>query len=178
VGHYAVTAVGVDRPGIVAAVTGVLADQGWNLEDTSMSVLRGHFAMVMVVSAPDNADADATEWALAENATELGLVVTVRAVEDMARAADDGQPWTISVYGADRPGIVSAVTTLLAGAGANITDLTTRVIGDDDRPVYAMLLEVSLPAGVDGDEVAAGLQVLAAELGVDCTAKPVDVDIL
>ena len=177
-GHYAVTAVGVDRPGIVAAVTGVLADQGWNLEDTSMSVLRGHFAMVMVVSAPSDADVDATEWALSESAAALGLVVTVRAVDDIARTGEDGQPWTISVYGADHPGIVSAVTTLLADADANITDLTTRVIGDDDRPVYAMLLEVTFPAGVDGDKVATRLQVLAAEVGVDCTAQPVDVDIL
>jgi hypothetical protein len=41
-----------------------------------------------------------------------------------------------------------------------------------------MLLEVPLPAGADGDEVAARLQALAAEVGVDCTAQPVDVDIL
>jgi hypothetical protein len=32
-------------PGIVAAVTCVLADAGCNLEDTSMPVLRGHFAI-------------------------------------------------------------------------------------------------------------------------------------
>ena len=50
--HLAVSAIGSDRPGIVAAVTKVLLDQGCNLEDTSMSILRGHFAMMLVVAAP------------------------------------------------------------------------------------------------------------------------------
>ncbi|MBV8303503.1 MAG: amino acid-binding protein, partial [Acidimicrobiia bacterium] len=46
-GHYAVSAVGADRPGIVAAVTRVFVEHGCNLEDTSMTILRGHFAMML-----------------------------------------------------------------------------------------------------------------------------------
>ncbi len=45
----AVTVLGHDRPGIIADVTGVLADLGGNLEDSSMTRLRGHFAMTLVV---------------------------------------------------------------------------------------------------------------------------------
>jgi len=55
--HLAVSAIGADRPGIVAAVTGVLVDRGCNLEDASMSILRGHFAMMLVVAAPPLTDA-------------------------------------------------------------------------------------------------------------------------
>ncbi len=62
--HFAVSAVGVDRPGIVAAVTGVLVEQGCNLEDTSMSILRGHFAMMLLVAGPDGLTAEALEAAL------------------------------------------------------------------------------------------------------------------
>ena len=50
--HFAVTAVGADRPGIVAAVTGAFVDHGCNLEDSSMTILRGQFAMMLVVDAP------------------------------------------------------------------------------------------------------------------------------
>src|SRR5207237_7212888 len=50
--HFAVTAVGVDRPGIVAGLTGVFVEHGCNLEDCSMTILRGHFAMTLVVDAP------------------------------------------------------------------------------------------------------------------------------
>ncbi len=62
--QLAVSAIGVDRPGIVAAVTGVLVGHGCNLEDTSMSILRGHFAMTLVVSAPDGTEAPELEGAL------------------------------------------------------------------------------------------------------------------
>jgi glycine cleavage system transcriptional repressor len=51
--RFAVSVFGRDRPGIVAAVTRVLADAGCNLEDTSMTILRGHFAMMLVISGGD-----------------------------------------------------------------------------------------------------------------------------
>ena len=42
--HVAVTAVGADRPGIVAAVSRALYDVGGNIEDSRMAILGGHFA--------------------------------------------------------------------------------------------------------------------------------------
>ena len=44
----AITVIGHDRPGIIADVTAGLADLGINLEDSSMTLLRGHFAMTLV----------------------------------------------------------------------------------------------------------------------------------
>jgi glycine cleavage system transcriptional repressor len=89
-----------------------------------------------------------------------------------------GEAWTVSVYGADRPGIVHRVTQLLADVGANIVDLTTRVIGDEDRPLYAMLIDITLPAGVEGSALGQQLDALAAEMGVDCSMHPADADVL
>lgn len=175
--HFAVSAVGADRPGIVAAVTGVLVDMGCNLEDTSMSILRGHFAMMLLVSGPDGLDAAALERALARRTVELDLVVAVRPIDDDVPDSPAGEAWTVAVYGADRPGIVHRVASLLAGLGVNIVDLTTRVIGDPERPVYAMVLDVTLPPGVAGDALSARLAELGGELGVQCRAHPVAVDV-
>lgn len=47
---FVLTATGRDRPGIVAAVTRVLLDLGVNLEDAEMAILRGHFAVVLMLS--------------------------------------------------------------------------------------------------------------------------------
>ena len=140
-GHYAVSAVGADRPGIVAAVTGIFLENGCNLEDTSMSILRGHFAMMLVVAAPAGLTQEALERALAAPASDFELVVAVRAIDDDVPSSPEGESWTVSVYGADRPGIVHRVASLLADNGVNIVDLTTRVIGDAARPVYAMIDE-------------------------------------
>ncbi|HEV7885969.1 MAG TPA: ACT domain-containing protein [Acidimicrobiales bacterium] len=176
--HFALTAVGKDRPGIVAAVTGVLVEHQCNLEDTSMSILRGHFAMMLVVAGPDVLNPAALEDAVVQSTGAYDLVVAVRRIDDDVPDSPEGDAWTVAVYGADRPGIVHQVTALLADAGVNVTDLTTRVIGDAARPVYAMVLEVTLPPGVAPDEVAARLDAEAASLGVECSLHPSEADIL
>jgi glycine cleavage system transcriptional repressor len=169
----AVTVVGVDRPGIVAAITRVLFERGCNLEDVSSTILRGHFSMMLVVSTPDDVDPIVLEEELGRAGAELGLIVTVRPVET---ASSDVTPPThmISVYGADQPGIVFRVAESLAAAGANITDLTSRVIGEPNAPVYAVMLEVALPAGVDPES----LRSLQGDLDVDVSIHPVDADVL
>ncbi len=173
--HLAVSAIGADRPGIVAAVTKVLVDRGCNLEDASMSILRGHFAMMLVVDAPTATDPAALEHELSTATVALGLVVVVRAIDEATLAGADGEEWTVTLYGADRPGIVHRVSSTLAAAGANITDLATRVIGDPGQPVYAMFLDVIAPPGTSLDAALAGV---AEELGVSCTAHRADADIL
>ena len=173
----AVTAIGADRPGIVAAVTGALVDHGCNLEDTSMSILRGQFAMVLIVAAPEGLEAVTLEEALSEGAATSDLVVAVRPVHDATVAVgDDGERWTVVVYGADHPGIVHGMAAALAALGANIVDLTTRVTGD--RPIYSMVMEVALPAGVSGEALEERLRAAAGELGVDSAVHPSEADIL
>ena len=180
--HFAVTAFGADRPGIVAAVTKVFVDLGCNLEDSSMTILRGHFAMMLVVDAPPAVGAAELEAGLAGPASALDLVVAVRAIADLApeavAASEAGHGWTVSVYGADRPGIVHEVTALLAEESVNVVDLDTRVIGEPDRPVYAMILDLSLPPGADPAELDRRLQVVARDLGVTASLHPSEADIL
>lgn len=142
--ELAVTAVGADRPGIIARVTGVLLQHGGNLEDSSMTILGGHFAIMLLVSA--DAEAETLERALADATGDLGLVVTVRPVG--AGASSRPATHVLSVYGSDRPGIVHGATDALAAAGVNVTDLQTRVL-EGEQPVYAMTLEVAVPDGVD-----------------------------
>jgi glycine cleavage system transcriptional repressor len=181
VSHFAVTAVGADRPGIVAAVTGAFAEHGCNLEDSSMTILRGQFAMMLVVDAPDGVGGPQLEAALAGPAGDLDLVVTVRPAAESPTdegTNDDTVSWTVSVYGADHPGIVHGVTSLLAQQQVNIVDLSTRVVGTPESPVYTMLLDVTLPPGADPQQFERRLDATAAELGVTCRLHPSEADIL
>ena len=179
--HFAVTAVGADRPGIVAAVTGVFAEQGCNLEDSSMTILRGQFAMMLVVDTPPGVGTGELEAALAGPAGELDLVVTVRPAPQPvgpSASAPEEASWTVSVYGADHPGIVHGVASLLAARAVNIVDLTTRMVGTADERVYTMVLEVTLPAGADPRDFERALAAKAGELGVTCRLHPSEADIL
>jgi glycine cleavage system transcriptional repressor len=170
----AVTVIGNDRVGIVAGITKVLFDLGCNLEDATSTILRGHFAMMLVVRPPEGLDPDSLQRELKSVGDRLGVIATARPVDE----ADSKVAWPthiVSVYGADRPGIVHRVAEVLASSGANITDLTSRVTGAEDHPVYALMLEVQMtdPAAVEG-----ALESLKGELGVDVTVRPLDTDLL
>jgi glycine cleavage system transcriptional repressor len=124
VAQLAVTAVGADRPGIIARVTGVLLEHGGNLSDSTMTILGGQFAIVLLVHT--DSDAATLEADLAAATSDLGLVVAVRPIGEGSVSA--APTHMLSVYGADRPGIVHAVATTLAERSINVTDLTTRVL--------------------------------------------------
>jgi glycine cleavage system transcriptional repressor len=72
----AVTVIGHDRPGIIADVAEVLAGLGMNLTDSTMTRLRGHFAMTLICTG-DPAPAD-VEAALGPLAADGTLDVAVR----------------------------------------------------------------------------------------------------
>ncbi|WCN81221.1 glycine cleavage system protein R [Micromonospora sp. LH3U1] len=168
--ELAITVIGRDRPGIVADVAEVLARLGANLTDSTMTRLRGHFAMTLICTGPAAAEVEA---ALAPLAAEGQLLATVRAVTPDGEVPAAGEPFVMAVHGSDRMGIVAAMTRVLVDAGGNVTDLSTRLAGS----LYVVLAEVELPAGV-ADTLIDRLHRTAAELGVEVTLRPADPDLL
>ncbi len=175
---FALWAVGSDRPGMIAALSGAVVSVGGNLSDCSMTILSGQFAMVMIVTSPDTLDARSIELAVEPVAGPLGLTVEVRAIELDVQVEIASSPHVVSVYGADRPGIVHEITAVLARWDGNVTDLETRLVGRGDAPVYTMVLEVNLPVGASLDALRAELETRAVELGVDATIHAADAEVL
>jgi glycine cleavage system transcriptional repressor len=159
---------GPDRPGIVAAVARVLHERGGNIEDSAMTILGGRFSLALLVESDD--DADALEAALRRGTTDLGLQLTVG---DAGAAHRDATASThlLSVYGSDQPGILAGVAEALAEATANVTDLSSRLIGSTDEPVYALVVELSCD---DETAVRDAIGAVAGELEVDWTLRPLD----
>ncbi len=167
----AITVIGRDRPGIIAEVTTVLADLGGNLEDSSMTRLRGHFTWTLIV------DIDEPAAQLAQRLAHLnddGLVVSVLPVASEEAPTDSGG-YILSVHGADHPGIVAGVTTLLASRHGNITDLSTRL---GQGGLYLLVAEVSLPGDVDVEELGDQLAAVGRTLGVEVSLRPAESDVL
>lgn len=175
--QVALSAIGRDRPGIVAGLTHALFEQGCNLEESSMTRLKGEFAILLLVTLPADGSADALEGALAPVARGLGLTLLVRdlTAEEM-EGGDDSRttPYTLVVYGADRPGIVFRVTQAASRHGINITDLRTRVTGT--APVYSLLMEVEVPNEATALAFRAELDALKGELHVETTLEPVEAE--
>lgn len=166
---HAITVLGHDRPGIIAETTGALADLGLNIEDSTMTLLRGHFAMTLITDG-DASSAD-LETALAGLATDGSLAVSVRQVP-VEHPSGGGTAYLLSVHGGDRPGIVSSVVAEVARVGGNITDLSTRLAGD----LYLLLAECDLPDDADVVALEASIQAVAAGLGVDASLRRLESD--
>ena len=167
---HAITVLGHDRPGIIADTTARLAELGLNLEDSSMTRLRGHFAMTLVCAG--QAVAAEIEAGLAPLTADGTLTVTVREVPEEQLEAPTGTPWILTVHGGDRPGIVSAVVAEVAQVGGNITDLTTRLAGE----LYLLVAEIDVPAGVDVPALDAAIRAVAETLGVGATLREAEAD--
>lgn len=170
---FALAAIGRDRPGIVSTVAQVLYEQGCNVEDSSMTLLRGNFAIMLVLSAPDDVAASSLEAALTTACHSLGLTVSVLPVDDTPEAVQPSH--ILTVYGADRPGILFRVTEALANNGVNITDLNSRLVGQA-TPVYAIMLELSVPD--DASELDRILHDVATDVSVELSLRRLDTDIL
>lgn len=168
--ELAITVIGPDRTGIVADVAEALAGVGANLSDSTMTRLRGHFAMTLICSGPTVEDA---EKALEPLTADGRLVATVRTAPPDEDERASGEPYLLSVHGADRLGIVAAVARVVAAAGGNITDLTTRLTG----PLYVLVAEVDLPAEA-AERLSARLAEVATELGVDVILRRAEPEIL
>lgn len=165
----AITVLGQDRPGIIAEATGALKGLGLNIEDSTMTLLRGHFAMMLICQGP--ASAGEVEEHLAPLTADGSLTVAVREVSAPKTTAGNAS-YLLSVHGGDRPGIVSRLVGEVANVDGNITDLATRLAGD----LYVLTAEVDLPAGVDAAQLESALKAAAAELGVDASLRALEAD--
>jgi glycine cleavage system transcriptional repressor len=164
--ELAITVIGPDRTGIVADVAEALAGVGANLTDSTMTRLRGHFTMTLVCTGPSAPEVSKALEPLTD------VVTSVRQVSPSS-AADGGEAYVVSVHGADRLGIVAAVTRVVAAEGGNITDLSTRLSGT----LYVLVAELDLPPG-NADELAEQLAVAASELGVEVTLRRAESEIM
>ena len=176
-GFFSVSVVGRDRPGIVAGISRILFELGCNIEDSSSTILSGQFAMLLVVGFPGESSPGRLDRAFDEVRSKTGLMVSVNALhdEDFSREKTfRGTPHILSVYGADRPGIVYRVTQKLADRNVNVTDLETQVVGSKERPVYVMVIEADIPDGFDMKGLEAELDELRRELNVSISIRPIE----
>ena len=107
------------------------------------------------------------ELKIACDVLNMSLSVRTLHADEVVRLEPEGEICLISVYGADQPGIVYRVARELAQRDINIMDLTTKLIGTPEEPVYVMMLEATIPDGQTTEDVEHLLVNLKKELNVE-----------
>ncbi len=165
---YMLTVVGKDRPGIVAHLSAALFDGGCNLGEASMIRLGGTFTIMLMVEFDGSVKA-LTDM-VAPVAESLDLHLHVDHID--AKLHQHLEPDVrITVYGADRAGIVARITGALAEAGLHILDMDTSVAGTEDKPIYIMQIEGHAAEGVEALQSALDV---VAEKGIEAQLETID----
>lgn len=169
--QYAIAAMGSDQPGIVAEVGEALLAVGGSIDDSSMTILGGHFAMLLVVGV--DLDRDELQAALAPVAERFDLLLEVRPATRHVLGDEDRDDYVVAAYGPDKPGLVSTLSRVLADAHANITDFGSRLGADQ---TFAMWFNVSLADGTDVEALAESLRRAGGDLQLDVRVYRAEAD--
>lgn len=174
--YYALSAIGKDRPGIVADVAGLIYECGGNLEDSSMTLLGTQFALLILLSGSGedfsyrlSAGCKRLEWE-----KRLTIFLTpIEESENMDRSKDLTGNYEISTTGLDRMGIVHNVSRLLAEHGINIIDMHTKATPSPESgtPIFTMKILLQVPLKVSPAEILEKLNRLGEMLAIDISLK-------
>mmetsp|Transcript_56133 Transcript_56133/g.119356 ORF Transcript_56133/g.119356 Transcript_56133/m.119356 type:complete len:226 (-) Transcript_56133:216-893(-) len=126
-----VNAIGADRPGIVADVTRIVTARGGNVGESHSRLLGGHFSLMMLVEIPFAEAESLGEELKAEvggMSTSCFDAVDPRRVEVCPKVGFAGK---FKLSGADNPGIVHKLTSVLARNSLTIGSMKT---SQDEAP--------------------------------------------
>lgn len=166
---FMLTLVGKDRPGIVAKVSEALFQGNYSIGEATMARLGGNFTMMLMVR--DGGDQKDLEKRIHDAVADMCLLFHIDAIEGELHHHVDPDV-QISIYGADRAGIVAEATGMLAEAGLNILSLETDVGGTEDSPLFIMHIEGVAGKGIEALEKVC--QQLAEQKKVETHLSPID----
>jgi phosphoserine phosphatase len=165
----ALTALGKDRPGLVADISEAVTSLGGNIVHVEQSAIYGLFSMLMLIEAdnlPPGLDAYRFAYELSLAGRQAGIDVTAEVVErgHVERAKEMR---VVTIVGSDKPGVMAAITRAIAKAGANIERM--QHVAQGDFMAFELWIDVK---GVDFEKLRHDLRARCEEVGVNAVVQP------
>ena len=167
------TLLGPDRPGLVEALAEKVQACDGNWLESRLCQLAGHFAGIVQLQLPE-ARAQEFEAALRALDAEMGLKCHL-SISDAGTG--EGRLLTLDVIGQDRPGIVFAVTDILAEFGVNVEamDSVCESAPMSGESLFRARLRVRIPLDTDFSALERRLTDIGDEMMLDvCLDRDLD----
>ena len=176
---FALSAIGRDRPGIVADLAELIYECDCNLEDSSMTILGSEFAVLLLLTGEERGRRAAAVGGVqaarvGEAADGLLPPARGRAGSLRARATTRGAT-TLQAVGVDKAGIVAKVARCLADHRVNITQMSTQSRPEPETG-HADLHHAhrhDVPRGSTISAARSELEAIAARLHIELTLQPI-----
>ncbi|MEW6301479.1 MAG: ACT domain-containing protein [Thermodesulfobacteriota bacterium] len=174
---FALSAIGRDRPGIVADLAELIYECDCNLEDSSMTILGGEFAVLLLLSGHGPELERRLASACKRLEWEKRLTVFVRPLEGEPSHYGAGErtvTYELQATGVDKAGIVARVARCLADHGINITEMHThsRPEPGSGTAIYTMRIRMDVPTAVGVPALRERLEHIADELHIHIDLTP------
>jgi glycine cleavage system transcriptional repressor len=168
---FILSAIGTDRPGLVAELAQLIYDCDANLEDSRMTILGSDFAVILLASSAKPEASDRLAIGAKRLEREHGLTILLRTLDGGRRPsvpAPGTKLYRVEAVGEDRAGIVSGLCRVLADTGVNICELTTRSRpGPGGSPHYQLAILAEVPDSADPRQLREALEEVADRLVID-----------
>jgi glycine cleavage system transcriptional repressor len=170
--YLVLSALGPDRPGLVAEVTDYLTERGVNIEDSRMAIMGAEFGILVLVSGSESSLHQVeSERAVLEQKTKLAVTMRpTKSPEQHRRAAVI--PCVVTAEALDHEGIVRAVAVGIARLGINIVSVETASYNAPvtGSPLFRLEVHVDLPRDVS-------LAQLRAQMAEVARAENLEIDV-
>jgi glycine cleavage system transcriptional repressor len=168
---FILSAIGSDRPGLVAELAQLIYDCDANLEDSRMTILGSDFAVILLCSSARSDAADRLAIGAKRLEHDHGLTILLRSLDGERRPsvpAPGTKLYRLEAVGEDRAGIVAGLCRVLADCGVNIAELSTRSRpGPGGSPHYELAIVAEVPESADVRALREALEAVADRLVID-----------
>jgi glycine cleavage system transcriptional repressor len=144
---YVISVMSSDHPGIVAAVSDALSDLGANIQACSQTVLNGYFTLITIFEIPESIEPSRINEILRQSKgiDEDYQLVVRKATPPITTPTKHTDPFIITAFGKDCPGIIRDFTQYLSGRDINIADL----FGEQSNGEFHLVGQLEVPVDLD-----------------------------
>jgi len=148
----------VDRIGIVAGVTGAIAELGGNIDAISQTVVRGYFTIIVTVHFETDTDLAALAQAIKGRAPrgEFEVALMRRLASEPPPAIENAERFILTLTGPDRRGVIHRVSSYLSSRNVNIEDLYACI----EEGQFRLIAQLQVPPGIDVEHLQVDLESL------------------
>ena len=168
VNRIVISVIGRDCPGVVYAITSALAKEKCNIEELSQTILKGQFASIFIVSAPEGVTEEQVQRvvSLSLEARNMDLTVSARYFEtETFDSGEETEPFVVTVNGSDRPEIIAMMSSIFAEQKVNIESLKAIRMPDESNECV-LVFEIALPMSINRNAFRQMLQAKARSVNL------------
>lgn len=174
---FIISVLGKDQPGIIAAVTRVLFDQGFNIEDVNQTILQKQFSGNFIASGPKNVSPQELEKVLIDETKIFDLHFHARNIgaDSITWTQSHCESFVITTRGPDQKGLVAQITSLLAAHNVNVTQLQAVFRGGNEPGKNIMIYETDIPMDTNLKGLRQDLNDKGRELSLEISIQHKDI---